>query len=385
MAAVSQNRRKSAWVYLIAGTFVAYYAVMVYSELYQPGRTGISYELSNGSMRIRAVAPDSPAGRAGLKSGDVLLAADGRRIRTWEDWRHFRATREIGSQYLFEVERAGRQSKVPVLLRRHSTDTLTPLERKRYVQGGLLLLALIMVFLRPAERVAQLGAWLLASIGTAPFFPDAEMSAIWRGLPTLLGLVLWIPQLSHLMLLPLFFTYFASLPRPLFDAKWLWVVVWSPALVVAAWGAPHLYDHVYHPPVVEELPAWIRLVLGSAVVLYGGGGLVALLVNLRRLTVPQERQRHRVLVAGALIGLAPVIPFLAAIFWGTLTQSPAVWFFVSDSYRHSLVGLFLAFPLSLGYALVRHRVLRDRASSAGEAASEETRPRRIAEPTQHDI
>ena len=49
--------------------------------------------------------------------------------------------------------------------------------------------------------------------------------------------------------------------------------------------------------------------------------------------------------------------FLAAIFWGTLTESPIVWFFVSDSYRHLLVGLFLLFPLSLVYAIARHRVL----------------------------
>jgi hypothetical protein len=72
----------------------------------------------------------------------------------------------------------------------------------------------------------------------------------------------------------------------------------------------------------------------------------------------QERLRFRFFVVGACIGLAPLIPFLAAIFWGTLTQSPIVWFFVSDPYRHSLVPLFLAFPLSLAYAIVRHRVLR---------------------------
>jgi len=72
--------------------------------------------------------------------------------------------------------------------------------------------------------------------------------------------------------------------------------------------------------------------------------------------MPLERQRHRVLVAGALIGLGPDILFLAAVFWGTLTQSPLVWFFVSDSYRHSLVVLFLAFPISLGYALIRASV-----------------------------
>ena len=64
-----------------------------------------------------------------------------------------------------------------------------------------------------------------------------------------------------------------------------------------------------------------------------------------------------VLLAGTLIGWLPGLLFLAAIFWGTLTESELVWFFVSTDYRLFALGCFVAFPFSLAYALVRHRVL----------------------------
>ena len=137
---------------------------------------------------------------------------------------------------------------------------------------------------------------------------------------------------------------------------------------LVAWASPRLYGQIYHPPLVQELPAWIRFVLGAGVILYCGGGLAALLTNYRRSGV-QDRARFRMLVVGAFVGLAPSIPFLAAIFWGTLTQSSFVWFFVSDAYRHALVGLFVVFPICLAYAIIRHHALREPARPGGKAGA----------------
>lgn len=368
MAIDHLNHRVPPWLCLAVSAYLAYYAVLVYSERYQPGETGLRCEFSEETMRVSGVSHNSPSSRAGIASGDVVLAVDQRPVRTWEDWRHFRATREIGRTYLFEIRRAEELFEIPIVLGRQSSDPLAPLERKRYVQCGLLVFAVVLIFLRTREPARLIGVWLLASIGTAPLFPDAEMTAIWRSLPILLGALLWIPQISHLMLLPLFFTFFAMLPRPLFKAKWPWVIVWSPALLVAAWASPRLYEQIYHPPLVQELPAWLRFALGAGVMLYCGGGLVALLINYRRSAI-QNRARFQMLVFGAFVGLAPLIPFLAAIFWGTLTQSAFVWFFVSDVYRHALAGLFVVFPICLVYAIVRHNVLEDPARNDGRAGA----------------
>jgi hypothetical protein len=367
--------RAPAWMYFVAGTFIAYYVVMIYSELYEPRRIGIDCEFKDGGLAITRVVQNSPAARAGIKPGDRLLAIDESAIHSWEDWRRFVATLEIGRNYDFRLERAGQNSGLRVRLGRQPGDPFARLERKRYVQFFVLLLAFALAFRRPHERAAQIAALFLAAVGTAPLFPGTEMTAVWRNLPVPLGATLWIPQITHLVLLPLFFTSFAVFPRQLFQGFWPWILVWSPAVVVAAWWFPHVYEHIYHPPILVDLPAWLRFVVGLSVLVYGGGGLAALALNYFCLPEPRDRQRMRVLLAGTLIGWLPGLLFLAAIFWGTLTESALVWFFVSTEYRLFALGCFLAFPLSLAYALVRHRVLDISANpGSGDSLSLEKNP-----------
>lgn len=346
---------------VVAVTFLAYYGVMVYSELLEPRRVGFGCEFREQGMVVTSVSPKSPAGRANLMAGDYLLAVDGSAIRTWEDWRRFVARREIGRDYRFEIERDGQRTELKLTLSRQPGDPWLRLERKRYVQFFLLLLALVLAFGRPREPAVQIGAWLLAAIATAPVFPAPEMTAIWRSLPMPLGAALWIPQITHVMLLPIFFTFFAVFPRRLFQTRWPWIIVWSPALILAAWWSPNIYNHIYHPP-VAGLPSWFTFVAGLAVLAYGGGGLTALFLNYLRLTDSRDRRRMRALVAGAVIGLLPTLLFLTAMFWGSLTLSPLVWFFVSTPYKLFALACFVVFPFSLIYALVWHRVLELSAS-----------------------
>ena len=123
-------------------------------------------------MVITSVTPKSPAGRADLKPGDHLLAVDGPAIRTWEDWRRFVARREIGHDYRFEIERDGQRTELNLTLGRQPGDPWLRLERKRYVQFFLLLLALVLAMqllaLWPAARgaiVAIDAVLLLGGVG----------------------------------------------------------------------------------------------------------------------------------------------------------------------------------------------------------------------------
>ena len=184
---VAQKSRAPVWLYFVAGTFLAYFAVLVYSERYEPRRIGIEFKLKDQSLVITDVDRDSPAFRAGLKSGDRVMAVDGQSIGRWEDWRRVAANRLIGHNYRFEIERASQPSEMPVTLGRQPGDPLSPLEPKRFVQFFLLLLALVLIFYRPRDRVVQIGAWLMAGVGSAPVFPGDEMTAIWRELPVLLA------------------------------------------------------------------------------------------------------------------------------------------------------------------------------------------------------
>lgn len=63
--------------------------------------------------RIGSVAEGSPAEKAGLQAGDVVVSASGRRMTTWEGFTEFVLT-SPGARLELEVERAGQTLTLPV-------------------------------------------------------------------------------------------------------------------------------------------------------------------------------------------------------------------------------------------------------------------------------
>ena len=58
-----------------------------------------AHDLTDHKMNgvtVRAVAPDGPAARAGIKVGDVLLRANGRTLRTYLDWEAVKLDLKVG-------------------------------------------------------------------------------------------------------------------------------------------------------------------------------------------------------------------------------------------------------------------------------------------------
>ena len=58
-----------------------------------------AHDLTDHKMNgvtVRAIAPDGPAARAGLKVGDVLLRANGRTLRTYLDWEAVKLDLKVG-------------------------------------------------------------------------------------------------------------------------------------------------------------------------------------------------------------------------------------------------------------------------------------------------
>ena len=98
----------------------------------RPGRLGITYQelsgqlaryfkVAEGSLLVSDVSADSPAGKAGLKAGDVIVQVNGHPVSRGQDLREQVANAEPGSQLTLGVQREGKPLEVKV----------TPAERAR--------------------------------------------------------------------------------------------------------------------------------------------------------------------------------------------------------------------------------------------------------------
>jgi hypothetical protein len=112
------------------------------------------------------------------------------------------------------------------------------------------------------------------------------------------------------------------------------------------------YRMVYRPGNATGDRDWLLTTYVSTLVVYVLGGLTVLVVNYRRLKTANERRRVRVVVAGSVIGLLAGVPGIVTIY---LAAPLGAAVFSVPGAILSLVA-FLAFPLSLAYANIRHRL-----------------------------
>ena len=66
---------------------------------------------SVGGVELVSVAPGGPAKRAGLTPGNVLVSANGRRLRNFLDWEAVKLDLQVGDTVAIEVRQAGRTSQ----------------------------------------------------------------------------------------------------------------------------------------------------------------------------------------------------------------------------------------------------------------------------------
>ncbi len=353
------RRRAPWWMYVVAASFLAYFILLVYSDFLGPQMTGMLTEFNNEQKTVRMILPDSPAARAGLEPGDRVVSADGRIIKTLPDWTIVRVNLEAGRPVPLTIERGGREFETELTLMQSSWSDWTSREGMvllmvRLAQLITLILAIVIAFSRPYELINRVGGWFLATVATMSFLLPYGMAATWRELPSLLGALLWIPLFSTTVFAPLLFTFFAIFPRRLFHARWVWLLVWLPVALSLPSRAEYYYSMIYRPELVPAELDWFLSATNYLPPLYVVAGLAALIVNYRRLEDAGEKRRVRVLVAGSVVGWLGAL-VLMSYYWGPASRFIAGFYF-SPAFILPVI-LFLLFPSSFAYVVVKHRVM----------------------------
>ena len=342
----------SWWVIGACVVYVAYFVLVTSFEVRGRERLQWRPDPVSGAVIVRAIAPGSAASRAGLLPGDRVLALEGRPVVDVLDCAvavaHFPPDRPVGVL----VEREGRT--ISARLDPASWAHAPAFDGRMVLffvalRLPALAMALLLVWRRPGEPAALLGAWGLGTLATVSDVPREGMAAAWRALPTPVAALLWIPFASAFLAGATALTFFTLFPKPLVRRAWVRALLWVPALLGIAWIMPVLAraaaDGRTGPGDLQRV-----LRLAPVNVLYLLSSLTALVLGYRRLTEENERRRVRVLVAGAVVGLLAPLP-LTVMTWVAPSTARAG---TTLSYVSSL--LVALFPLSFAYAVLRHRL-----------------------------
>jgi serine/threonine-protein kinase len=345
------------WLYVVAASYLAFYCLHTYVSLRGVEPSAFNPVYGENEMRVQAVSPGGPAARAGLQPGDRIVTVNGQPIRNVLDWYAARANFEVGKPIEYTLERDGQT--------RNATATLA--RKARYAEDdgwlglfflvsrtGMIVLALVIGFRRSHDGTALVGAWLLGTMALSDIAPPAGSAAGIRNLPLVLHGLMWISGLGQFVFPGILLTFCCIFPRPLFRARWAWVVVWTPQILVGLSVVGYGLQLTYRPGLEVWGTNWLLAFMAPITGVYVLASLAALWLNYRRLEDTNERRRVRVLVGGMILGWLGGLPFVLFVYWQPAARYSRAFL---DSPLSSLsVLLFLVFPFAFAYAVLRHRV-----------------------------
>jgi hypothetical protein len=344
-------------VLVVAVSFVGYWALLVYCDLWRPLPLGLILSFDAERVAVVDVVPGSAAARAGFEAGD-LLSASGAPINGRLHWMAIGANLETGRPAEMRVDRHGRTLTAALTPERESwsawrTRHGPELLVIRAIQFVTLLLALFVALKRPSDPIALVGSALLATIGVFSVTLPFQLASRWRALPPPVGWLLWIPFMSSAALAGWGLSFFTIFPRPRFRTRLAWLAIWVPLVPGLVGQAVFGYHMVVLRGPPPPLPPWAEALIAVSVV-YAIASVVVLVRNYGQLTDVNERRRVRVLMLGLLVGSAAGIPVVVS-YWRASTNDVDESFLASPL---ATVGtfLFLALPLSFAYAILRHRL-----------------------------
>ena len=353
------------WLFVIAALFLGDFLLQTYCRVFGSLEFGYTAQIEEGRRVVQSVIPDSSAERSGLEPGDIILALEGRDIHQYSGGTAgiFRANLETHRPYRFDIERSGRRLELAI-----EAERARPFQSwGDFVIAGwqfaslmLLAISFLIAFSRPFESAARSGSLALAMLSVGLFFTNLPpgYAAIWRSLPHILGIPLWIPHICVYLFGPILLTFFVIFPQPLFRSRWPWIVIWLPALLFLPLNFRMASLTVYSPDqaYAHLPPLWAGRVQVTLTGLYGLAAAAVLAANYIRLKDSNERRRIRLLLIGGAAGVVPGL--FRIVMMGIFPESAVSSFLMYKAIPDMLiVVIFLLFPICFAYSILRHRLL----------------------------
>jgi len=346
------------WMYIIAASLLGNFALNIYAYLRGPEPPFSQYTFARDALVVEEVLSNSAADRAGIQASDRVLAIDGHRMRGLGQWDALRVNFEVGKPYHLELERDGKSLDRVMTLHVWSWSHQPQYRRIRVIleiasAWLTLMVAFLVAFSRPYDWVARIGSLSIALLGGLANLYGT--SAIVRRLPIFVAAPIWWPQMGEFLFPALFFTFCSIFPRQLFRSRWIWLAN-VPALYFL-WPVLGFAYITFVKPWVEFTGSDRGPRLGASLLLtYVGAGMVALILNYRRLDDLNQKRRIRVLVTGSLIGYLVLVPQVVFYTMRMPAQSAAGRVLLSWPALLLVTVGYQAFPLSWAYAILRHRL-----------------------------
>jgi hypothetical protein len=353
-----KDRLPQLGVLLVGTAFLGYWALLVYCDVWRPVPLGLRLSARAGGVLVDDVIAGGPAQRAGLRAGDRIASFDGHPLAGRLDWMTVEANLEIDRTTPLSLERGGAllQSAITPRLAswgswrsQHGLELLVV----RAMLLVTLLVALLVAMKRPRDSTALVGSAFLATIGVFSVTLPYRLASVWRALPPVASVLLWIPFMSSVAIAAWGFSFFAIFPRVRFRTPLAWCAIWIPMVPgLVGQGIYGYYTIILGRP-APPLPPWLQSLFVVGVV-YLIAALATLRLTYRQLTDVNERRRVRVVMIGSLVGAIAGTPVVLS-YWRTSTSNLGQPLLASP---FATLGtfLFLALPFSFAYAILRHRL-----------------------------
>ena len=343
------NRRLKNAIVVLAGLLLA--ALGVYNIALKATWTvmddGVFWTAAPQGLVAVRVAPGGPAARAGVRTGDVLLAVDGEEVLSPARLDGTLAARRRGERVSYSLLREQERRALTVLLQPLPQGNASAFYYLSLAGFFSLVVGSVVLLRRPADRTTLhfYAVCVLFFLMYSTSYTGELGLADW--------VFVWTDHVATLFLPVVFLHFCLTFPERRLRAERLWIVptLYMPALVVtgAAVMAQALLSRGEEPGalwgIIEAIDSAKPLYFATVFAL----AFAVLLRSYRRTRSLTGRRQVKWLVWGTASGAFPFLAFYALPF--ALGREPGV------AMQLAGYGPLALIPLSLAYAVVKHRLM----------------------------